>query len=175
LFRIPGYSPQLNPDEWVWKNIKHNRVGGSGVSGPDQFKALAVAALRRLQRMPHIVRGSFADPTAPTSPTRPKVAGRALTEALPFFSSVTVGNMDFARNPDLEREMTAAQEAIDVVTADYLGADVELVMAQLKRQFAVRGINLTDDGWLRKNSAEPIASGQPVIVVEDVEEWDGRQ
>ena len=78
--------------------------------------------------------------------------------------------MDFARNPDLEREMIAAQEAIDVVTADYLGADVELVMAQLNRQFAVRGINLTDDGWLRKNCAEPIASGQPVIVVEDVDE-----
>ena len=35
---------------------------GSGVSGPDQFKALAIAALRRLQRMPHIVRGFFADP-----------------------------------------------------------------------------------------------------------------
>ena len=62
LFRIPAYSPQLNPDEWVWKNIKHDRVGKAGVSGPDQFKALAVKALRRLQRMPHIVRGFFADP-----------------------------------------------------------------------------------------------------------------
>lgn len=62
LFRIPAYSPQLNPDEWVWKNVKHDRVGRSGVSGPDQFKALAVKALRRLQRMPHIVRGFFADP-----------------------------------------------------------------------------------------------------------------
>jgi len=62
LFRIPAYSPQLNPDEWVWKNVKHDRVGRSGVSGPDQFKALAVKALRRLQRTPHIVRGFFADP-----------------------------------------------------------------------------------------------------------------
>ena len=62
LFRIPAYSPQLNPDEWVWKNVKHDRVGKAGVSGPDQFKALAVHALRRLQRMPHIVRGFFADP-----------------------------------------------------------------------------------------------------------------
>jgi transposase len=62
LFRIPAYSPQLNPDEWVWKNVKHDRVGRAGVSGPDQFKSLAVRALRRLQRMPHIVRGFFADP-----------------------------------------------------------------------------------------------------------------
>jgi len=62
LFQLPGYSPQLNPDEWVWKNIKHDRVGRSGITGPDQFKALAVAALRRLQAMPHIVRGFFGDP-----------------------------------------------------------------------------------------------------------------
>jgi transposase len=62
LFQLPGYSPQLNPDEWVWKNIKNDRVGRSGITGPDQFKALAVAALRRLQAMPHIVRGFFGDP-----------------------------------------------------------------------------------------------------------------
>ena len=62
LFRIPAYSPQLNPEEWVWKNVKHDRVDKAGVSGPDQFKALALTALRRLQRMPSIVRGIFADP-----------------------------------------------------------------------------------------------------------------
>lgn len=62
LCQLPGYSPQLNPDEWVWKNIKHDRVGRSGITGPDQFKALAVAGLRRLQAMPHIVRGFFGDP-----------------------------------------------------------------------------------------------------------------
>lgn len=62
LFRLPGYSPQLNPDEWVWKNVKHDRVGRAGITGPDQLKALAVAALRRLQAMPHLVRGFFADP-----------------------------------------------------------------------------------------------------------------
>ena len=22
LFLLPGYSPELNPDEWVWKNVK---------------------------------------------------------------------------------------------------------------------------------------------------------
>ncbi|MFC9835586.1 IS630 family transposase [Rhodococcus sp. NPDC127530] len=62
LFRIPAYSPQLNPDEWVWKNVKHDRIGRSGITGPDQFKTLCTRALRRLQRMPHLVRGFFADP-----------------------------------------------------------------------------------------------------------------
>ena len=62
VYRLPSYSPQLNPDEWVWKNVKHDRVGRRSVSGPDQFKALAVSALRRLQAAPFTVRGFFADP-----------------------------------------------------------------------------------------------------------------
>lgn len=62
IHRLPSYSPQLNPDEWVWKNVKHDRVGRKSVSGPDQFTALAVSALRRLQASPAIVRAFFADP-----------------------------------------------------------------------------------------------------------------
>lgn len=62
LFRLPAYSPQLNPDEWVWKNVKHDRVGRSQITGPDQFQAVCVKALRRLQRLPRIVTGFFHDP-----------------------------------------------------------------------------------------------------------------
>jgi transposase len=62
LFRLPAYSPYLNPDEWVWKNVKHDRVGRRAVTGPDQFRALAVSALRSLQAMPHKVRAFFGDP-----------------------------------------------------------------------------------------------------------------
>jgi transposase len=62
LFVLPAYSPQLNPDEWVWKNVKHDRVGRTSVTGPDEFKAKIIGALRRLQKMPHIVRAFFADP-----------------------------------------------------------------------------------------------------------------
>ncbi len=62
IFTLPGYSPELNPDEWVWKNVKADRVGRAGITDKDDLKAKAVAALRRLQRMPHIIRGFFADP-----------------------------------------------------------------------------------------------------------------
>ena len=58
---LPGYSPELNPDEWVWKNIKHDRIGRVGVSSPDDLKAKALAALHRLQKLPHIVQGFFRD------------------------------------------------------------------------------------------------------------------
>jgi transposase len=62
LFVLPAYSPQLNPDEWVWKNIKHDRVGRTSAKTAEEFKANVVGALRRLQRMPHIVHAFFADP-----------------------------------------------------------------------------------------------------------------
>jgi transposase len=62
LFVLPAYSPQLNPDEWVWKNVKHDRVGRTSVKTAEEFKAKILAALRRLQNMPHLVRAFFADP-----------------------------------------------------------------------------------------------------------------
>jgi transposase len=61
LHRLPAYSPQLNPDEWVWKNVKHDEVAPAAPNGPDHMKAVVTARLRRLQRLPHIIRG-FGDP-----------------------------------------------------------------------------------------------------------------
>jgi len=62
LFVLPAYSPQLNPDEWVWKNVKHDRVGRATPRTAEEFHAQAVAALRRLQNLPQLVRAFFADP-----------------------------------------------------------------------------------------------------------------
>jgi len=62
LFFLPGYSPELNPDEWVWKHVKHDRIGRAGVTSPDDLKAKALAALHRLQQLPHLVRSFFCDP-----------------------------------------------------------------------------------------------------------------
>jgi transposase len=62
LFLLPGYSPELNPDEWVWKNVKHDRIARTGVTSKDDLKAKAISALRRLQKLPRLVRGFFADP-----------------------------------------------------------------------------------------------------------------
>jgi transposase len=60
---LPGYAPELNPDEWVWKQVKHDRIGRTGVTGPDDLKAKALAALHRLQKLPHLVRSFFRDPS----------------------------------------------------------------------------------------------------------------
>jgi transposase len=62
LFFLPTYSPELNPDEWVWKNVKHDRIGRSGVTSAADLHTKATRALQRLQDLPGIVRGFFADP-----------------------------------------------------------------------------------------------------------------
>ncbi|MEV0597609.1 IS630 family transposase [Nonomuraea cavernae] len=62
LFFLPAYSPELNPDEWVWKNVKRDHVGRAAVHGIQQMKKLMLGALRRLQKTPALVRSFFNDP-----------------------------------------------------------------------------------------------------------------
>jgi transposase len=62
IFILPAYSPQLNPDEWVWKNVKHDRVARTSARTAEEFKANVLAALHRLQKLPATIRAFFADP-----------------------------------------------------------------------------------------------------------------
>lgn len=62
LFFLPPYSPELNPDEWVWKNVKHDQIKRSVPMSKGHLWTLAREALRHLQNTPATVRGFFADP-----------------------------------------------------------------------------------------------------------------
>lgn len=62
LYYLPGYSPELNPDEQVWNHVKHHTVGKMVIKGPDQLKMAVQSALRRLARMPRILRSFFDAP-----------------------------------------------------------------------------------------------------------------
>ena len=42
--------------------LHHDRIGRAGVSGPKDLKAKALAALHRLQKLPHLVQGFLRDP-----------------------------------------------------------------------------------------------------------------
>jgi hypothetical protein len=46
----------------VWKNIKHDRIGRAGVSGLDDLKAKALAALHPLQKLSYLVQSFSRDP-----------------------------------------------------------------------------------------------------------------
>lgn len=61
IFFLPGYSPQLNPDELVWNNVK-NRVGRSMLAGPIDLKKKVHSQLRWLQKNPQVVRNFFQEP-----------------------------------------------------------------------------------------------------------------
>ncbi|MCL4797894.1 MAG: IS630 family transposase [Bryobacteraceae bacterium] len=62
LFYLPPYSPELNPDEQVWREVKAHSAGRKRVAGKDEFKRILLAALHRLQKMPHKIRAFFRTP-----------------------------------------------------------------------------------------------------------------
>ncbi len=62
LFYLPPYSPELNLDEWVWKNIKHDRVGRVAARSVADMKVVIEKAVARLQPPKDIVCGFFRSP-----------------------------------------------------------------------------------------------------------------
>ncbi len=61
-FVLPSYSPELNPIEQVWNNVKGHGVGRKKIFGPDQLKAAVLGQLRKLQKLPAIVKSFFRHP-----------------------------------------------------------------------------------------------------------------
>ncbi len=62
LFFLPPYSPDLNPDEWVWNNVKNSQIYRTVAMSQSHLWSIARDALTRLQGLPEIVRGFFSDP-----------------------------------------------------------------------------------------------------------------
>lgn len=61
IFLLPPYSPQLNPDEWVWNNVKQG-IAKQFISSREQLVEVTRAALCALQSMPKTIQGFFQDP-----------------------------------------------------------------------------------------------------------------
>ena len=62
LFFLPPYSPELNPDEWVWKSIKYDRVGKLASRSVVEMRAGIEKAVGRLQSARKFALGLFRDP-----------------------------------------------------------------------------------------------------------------
>jgi transposase len=62
LFFLPPYSPDLNPDEWVWKNVKHDSIYRVVPQHPGHLFEVASQALRSLWKAPEKIMGFFLDP-----------------------------------------------------------------------------------------------------------------
>jgi transposase len=61
LFYLPPYSPHLNPDEQVWAHVKQ-RVAKQLVESKTDMKQRVISALRRIQKLPEIVKAFFRQP-----------------------------------------------------------------------------------------------------------------
>lgn len=62
IFLLPPYSPELNPDEWVWKNVKNDNAGKVAARTVDELRDSIKKAFARLLARPEIVRGFFRAP-----------------------------------------------------------------------------------------------------------------
>jgi transposase len=59
VYRLPGYSPELNPSEGVWREVKSHQLGRAGVFTFADMKSKAMGALRHLVRRPDKIRSLF--------------------------------------------------------------------------------------------------------------------
>jgi transposase len=62
LHFLPGYAPELNPDELVWSHMKRSGVARSPLRRGEKLKYKIEAQLAKIKRMPQLVRSFFQAP-----------------------------------------------------------------------------------------------------------------
>ena len=59
LIRLPGYCPELNPDELLNQDVKTNALGKSRPTNKAQMVASLRSHLHRRQKQPQVIRNLF--------------------------------------------------------------------------------------------------------------------
>lgn len=59
LIQLPGYCPELNPDELLNQDVKTNALGKSRPANKTQMVASVHSHLHRRQKQPHLLRNLF--------------------------------------------------------------------------------------------------------------------
>jgi transposase len=59
LFFLPPYSPELNPDEYVWNDLKAHGTGRKLITSLSQLRQTVLSHMRQLQKLPDLVRSFF--------------------------------------------------------------------------------------------------------------------
>jgi hypothetical protein len=62
LYFFLPYSPELNPDEWVWKNVKHDNVGKMASRTIVEMRNGVEKVIKKLESSVDQIRGFFLDP-----------------------------------------------------------------------------------------------------------------
>jgi len=59
IFHLPPYSPDLNPDEKVWRHLKHVSLKNHQAQNKPQLSRLVLGALRKMQKNPNLTKKFF--------------------------------------------------------------------------------------------------------------------
>jgi len=59
LFLLPPYSPELNPDEWVWNHLKNNGIGRQVIHTKPQMKRAVISHMKSIQKSPDLICSFF--------------------------------------------------------------------------------------------------------------------
>ena len=59
LVPLPGYAPELNPDEGVWHTLKDKELANVACVDLPELRQEVEQAIRRLRRRPSVIRGYF--------------------------------------------------------------------------------------------------------------------
>ena len=59
IYHIPSYSPDLNPDEKVWKYLKNVKLKAHQARNKKEFKPLVQAKMHSIQKKPYLIKSFF--------------------------------------------------------------------------------------------------------------------
>jgi transposase len=57
VIQLPGYAPELNPQEGIWHHLKQIELGNVSCHTPAELREQLQAAIRRLRRHPDVICG----------------------------------------------------------------------------------------------------------------------
>ena len=63
LHFLPGYAPELNPDELVWSHVKRTGVARSPLRKGEKLSDKVEVQLAKIQKMPQLIRSFFQAPS----------------------------------------------------------------------------------------------------------------
>jgi transposase len=63
LHFLPGYAPELNPDEFVWNHLKHQGVSKTPLRRDESLRSRVQSDLEHIQSRPPLVRSFFRAPS----------------------------------------------------------------------------------------------------------------
>ena len=59
VYYLPTYSPDLNPDEKVWKYLKNVKLKAHQARNKKEFKPLVLSKMQSIQKKPHLIKSFF--------------------------------------------------------------------------------------------------------------------